>query len=898
MDVAGAAIGIASLGIQISQGLLDYYKACEGYDDDIKEAQSWLTYLQRTLSILGDTLQSGNSKTDVFQNAQSCLLLCEEGILKLEKKLRKIHRKYPATAIGHTKAVGRRFIYPFHQSTIAKLKEIVRDLLGHLVLSVQLVQADGGHATHAAALGIDDRLRSLSLTVDGLDVAARSHHAKLQALSDEVEDVRAGTIAMRQELSGLPDAIRNAVAGLLSQNQSSGVTRSNGQAIAARTNLLFDMLNWLAAPDPSLHHLRARRLHVHGTGEWLLQSPTFTRWLTGRTKVLWIPGEQGTGKTVLCSQAIVHATEWTRPLKGEVVVYFYFSALSAERERTPYERLLLSMVVQLVDRQDDSPPELVSLYSQNDQCAASLESLVLDLMRARVKVCVIVDGLDECNTGWGHRQEVIDGLARILAGASNLALLITSRPEQDIKSFMELQTADILRLDTATVHRDTQLFCRARIDRSPILSDLPQMTRQNIAAQLVEKSSGMFLWVKLQIDRIEATRWYATTTIEGALLDLPRNIDDIYASSIARLDEGPIRNRASTALHWAAFACRPLMVDELLAVCEFDIGADLYLGHNGAERVSAILGPVASLVHISESPSYRLDSTYHDRAQSTVTLSHWSVQEYLLSRGAGDGAKLPSWNRGAYQHASIARTCMSYLIRYGPDSQSISVGHEGTPPLLRYSLRYWRRHFDQACESIPAPQDMIELRRRTDLLVSTSASMVGHLMNTPGSDRAVHFASLRSAISDSPEQRNLQLGRPEAPQHRSLESPELSMTRFATPLQKACAKGNVKLVKTLLKRGARVNDSCGEFCCALQVAAYCGHTEIVQVLLAARANVNQEGGRFGSALQAAISADHDEVVDLLLEHGADVNTNASTAESGHADVSRSPTPSLGATDEC
>ena len=83
MDVAGTAVGVASLGIQVCQGLLDYYQACESYDRDIQDAQKWIVNLQRTLLVLSDLLQSSNAKQDVFQNTQTGLLNCEDGILKL-----------------------------------------------------------------------------------------------------------------------------------------------------------------------------------------------------------------------------------------------------------------------------------------------------------------------------------------------------------------------------------------------------------------------------------------------------------------------------------------------------------------------------------------------------------------------------------------------------------------------------------------------------------------------------------------------------------------------------------------------------------------------------------------------------------------------------------------------
>ena len=52
MEVAGSAVGIASLGIQVCQGLLTYYDAWRAYDQDITSTYNAITDLRDTLTIL------------------------------------------------------------------------------------------------------------------------------------------------------------------------------------------------------------------------------------------------------------------------------------------------------------------------------------------------------------------------------------------------------------------------------------------------------------------------------------------------------------------------------------------------------------------------------------------------------------------------------------------------------------------------------------------------------------------------------------------------------------------------------------------------------------------------------------------------------------------------------
>ena len=58
MQVDSSAVGIASLGIQICQGLLSYYDAWRSYDSDVSNAYDAIDDLSRTLALLKASLDS------------------------------------------------------------------------------------------------------------------------------------------------------------------------------------------------------------------------------------------------------------------------------------------------------------------------------------------------------------------------------------------------------------------------------------------------------------------------------------------------------------------------------------------------------------------------------------------------------------------------------------------------------------------------------------------------------------------------------------------------------------------------------------------------------------------------------------------------------------------------
>jgi hypothetical protein len=453
----------------------------------------WILHLQRTLVILGDVLQSSNAKQDVFQNAQTGILNCEDGIRKLEKKLRKIRKGDLSTAKERTKAMGHRLIYPFQQSTVAKLKEIVKDLFEHLLLSIQVLQVDTDFNTQALALHINDTVASISASTTSLEDAARSQQAQMARLSDNIESVQSGTVAIRKELVGLPDQISQAVAGLLSITRIGELTRRNQLDQRSSRSKLFDVLNWLEAPDPSARHLRARKAHTPGTGQWLFRAPEFKSWMSGRCPWLWISGRAGSGKTVLCSQTIEHIANQTRYQPAEVIAYFYFST-TGNYELPPYEMLLLSLIAQLADRQGDLLPDLQEAFTRDDRNVGVLESIVLQLLHLHVRVYLVIDALDECPLAWCYRQNVLDGLRRLSTAAKHIRVFVTSRAEElDIETSMQRDGVEALRLDQASMQDDIRSYLKEAMGRDEFRA-ATAATRKVLEDSLLEKADGMYVY--------------------------------------------------------------------------------------------------------------------------------------------------------------------------------------------------------------------------------------------------------------------------------------------------------------------------------------------------------------------------------------------------------------------
>lgn len=87
-------------------------------------------------------------------------------------------------------------------------------------------------------------------------------------------------------------------------------------------------------------------------------------------------------------------------------------------------------------------------------------------------------------------------------------------------------------------------------------------------------------------------------------------------------------------------------------------------------------------------------------------------------------------------------------------------------------------------------------------------------------------------------------------------------------------KGNEKMVKTLLTKGADVNANSG---LAIHYAARKGHGSIVQMLLDHGADVNLKRHMSGTPLVSACKGGHAYIIEMLLMKGADADANSGLA---------------------
>jgi hypothetical protein len=437
MEVAGTAVGIASLGIQVCQSLLSYYDAWKSYDTDVSSTYDAITDLSKTFTMLKTTLQQEIDQERVGQ-VDTCVQSCEDALLKLDEKRRSLQKYSQPGALRQKMRSGlQRSFYPFRKETLEALKASVIDVQERLKPALQMLPLDTGAEPQPLVLRLLSQTTTQSNSV--IQVAARNQRILDAQHSDEFRKIVA----------------------------------------------------WLAPPDPRTNHATARQRCEHQTGDWLLRSSQYQSWKAGIGNHLWIHGKPGCGKTILCSTAIEDIRNTCEQNPDTSYAFFYFS-FSDERKQSDSD-LLRSLVAQLGWRE----PGLSMLYQAYKDAKQSvpesdvLESVLLASIRSCSKVYLLLDALDECPEDYETRQIVLARIERLSKDAPNLRILVTSRELDRIRISMEALFAEPLRVATSAVDADIQIYVATEVSRDRSLRKLSPEMRILIETTIASQADGM-----------------------------------------------------------------------------------------------------------------------------------------------------------------------------------------------------------------------------------------------------------------------------------------------------------------------------------------------------------------------------------------------------------------------
>ena len=243
------------------------------------------------------------------------------------------------------------------------------------------------------------------------------------------------------------------------------------------------------------------------TGQWFLEGPIFSQWLNGTTPFVWLNGDVGCGKTILCS-SIVEKLQDTEP-QICTTAYFYFSWDNTDSHDLGI--LLKSILAQLVSdsrflarldilkqegdkrviNRDDTFEALLEVMSSITSESAREDS---DGTFKAVPVVLVFDALDEVPFG-AQRDAILDFLNDLsIAKLNCLRIIVSSRRDIDIEEHLVISGDwKAQPIDAGHVNHDIGLFVKGQMSSHSRLKMQSHQIQDMISKNIVGMANGMYV---------------------------------------------------------------------------------------------------------------------------------------------------------------------------------------------------------------------------------------------------------------------------------------------------------------------------------------------------------------------------------------------------------------------
>jgi hypothetical protein len=142
LSVAGGVVGIISLGITVTQALVDFYTTARDQKSNTAATAEKLNLLLDLLESLSRQLADRTfrpGERDLLDNVERCINACDEIIRELETENKKFKDCSTHNIAAAARTATRRVAYPFRQSTLQKLDEDIDETISHLSLALQVL---------------------------------------------------------------------------------------------------------------------------------------------------------------------------------------------------------------------------------------------------------------------------------------------------------------------------------------------------------------------------------------------------------------------------------------------------------------------------------------------------------------------------------------------------------------------------------------------------------------------------------------------------------------------------------------------------------------------------------------------------------------------------------------
>ena len=143
ISVTGSVLGVISLGIQVTQSLVNFYNSYKIQNPDLAHTRDMLDSLLNIFQSLEKTLLDREflaDEQDLVKNIETSIKNCDDLIYEMQDEVQKFDKTSPEETVAIIKRAGRRATYSFRQSTLQKLDEDIKNVRANISSALDALQ--------------------------------------------------------------------------------------------------------------------------------------------------------------------------------------------------------------------------------------------------------------------------------------------------------------------------------------------------------------------------------------------------------------------------------------------------------------------------------------------------------------------------------------------------------------------------------------------------------------------------------------------------------------------------------------------------------------------------------------------------------------------------------------
>jgi hypothetical protein len=432
---------------------------------------------------------------------------------------------------------------------------------------------------------------------------------------------------------------------------------------------------------------------LEGSYYWILENSDFQQWRNNQqSRLLWIKGDPGKGKTMLLCGII---NELKKSMAKSVLLSYFFC--QATDSRINYATAVLRGLIYLLVNQQ---PSLIShVRTKYDQAGktlfedanawVALSEIFTNILQdpGLESTYLIIDALEECVTGLPQLLQFIDEMSPV---CPRVKWIISSRNWPNIEEQLNISDQKVqlrLELNKDSIAAAVSTYIEHKVGDLAKRKKYNPKLENSVRDHLSLNADATFLWVALVLQELETVDRRNTLKIVGAF---PPGLGPLYRQMMDQVSKSNDADLYKRILSIVAVVYRPITLRELVSLNDA-LNEPVENLSEKIEDLEQTVGQCGSFLTIRE---------------GTIYFVHQSAKDFLLQQNISREVFPSGKAEVHYTIFSRSREVMSRTLRrdiYGLQAPGISIDKVEPPnpdPLAaaRYSCLYWIDHLLE-CET-------------------------------------------------------------------------------------------------------------------------------------------------------------------------------------------------------